>query len=186
MKVFYARCSSQQQNEARQLKAAEEVGAEKIFIDKKSGRNTDRPALKEMLNFVREGDQIIISDLSRLGRNTKDLLTIVDNLTSRGIEIKSLKENIDTTTPQGRFVLSIFSALYEMELENIHARMMEGVEIAKAEGKYKGKPKKQIDRKEFERLCKEWRAGERTAVSIMKHFSISSQTFYRRVKEYNL
>lgn len=186
MKVFYVRCSTEQQNESRQLKAAEEVKAEKIFIDKASGKNTQRKALKEMLDFVREGDIVITESISRISRSCKDLLNIIDTLTEKGVEFVSLKENIDTQTVQGKFMLTVFGAMAELERENILQRQREGIEIAKAEGKYKGKPKKDLDLNEFKSLCMEWRAGERTAVSIMKHFSISSQTFYRRVKEYNL
>ena len=186
MKVFYIRCSTEQQNEARQIKAAEEIGAEKIFLDKASGKNTDRKALKEMLAFVREGDVVITESISRISRSCKDLLSIIDTLTEKGVDFVSLKENIDTQTVQGKFMLTVFGAMAELERESILQRQREGIECAKAAGKYKGKPKMKIDRNEFERLCKEWRAGERTAVSIMEHFSISSQTFYRRVKEYNL
>lgn len=186
MKVFYIRVSTIEQNEARQLEQAKEFGAEKIFIDKASGKNQDRKALKEMLSFVREGDLICCSDLSRIARNTRDLLNIIDKLTERGVEFKSLKENIDTTTNSGRFMLSVFGALYELELDNIHARQAEGIAIAKAQGKYKGRARKEFDRNEFERMCKEWREGKRTAVSIMRHFNISSPTFYRRVAEYEI
>ena len=186
MKVFYIRCSTEQQNEARQIKAAEEMKAEKIFLDKASGKNAERKALREMLNFVREGDIVITESISRISRSCKDLLSIIDTLKEKGVEFVSLKENIDTSTPQGKFMLSVFGAMAELERESILQRQREGIECAKAAGKYKGKPKKKIDENEFKRLCKEWRAGERTAVSIMNHFSISSQTFYRRVKEYNL
>lgn len=186
MKVFYIRVSTIEQNEARQLEQAKEVGAEKIYTDKASGRNQERKALKEMLDYVREGDTVIVSDISRIARNTRDLLNIIDKLTDKKVEFKSLKENIDTTTANGRFMLSVFGALYELELENIHARQAEGIAIAKAQGKYKGRKRKEIDNLEFKRLCEQWRNGERTAVSIMKFFNISSQTFYRRVKDYNL
>ena len=186
MKVMYIRVSTVEQNEARQIEQSKEVGAEKIFIDKATGSNTDRKALKEMLSFVREGDTVIVSDISRIARNVKDLLTIVDKLTERGVEFRSLKENIDTTTPAGKFMLSVFGALYELELNNIRTRQAEGIAIAKAQGKYKGRKRKEIDPEEFKRLCQEWREGKRTAKSIMDHFSISSQTFYRRVNEANL
>lgn len=186
MKVFYIRVSTEHQNEARQIEQSKEVGAEKIFIDKKSGKNTDRKALKEMLNYVREGDIVICSDISRIARNTRDLLSIVDTLTEKGVEFKSLKEAIDTTTPAGKFMLSVFSALAELERENILQRQKEGIAIAKAEGKYKGRKRIDFDQSEFERFCKEWREGKRTAVSVMKHFNMSSPTFYRRVNELNL
>lgn len=186
MKVFYARVSTIDQNEARQLKMAEEVGAEKTFLDKASGKNQDRKSLKEMLNFVREGDIVITESISRISRSCKDLLSIIDTLTEKGVEFVSLKESIDTTTATGKFMLTVFGAMAELERESILQRQREGIACARAQGKYKGKPKMKIDETEFKKLCKEWREGKRTAVSIMKELNISSQTFYRRVKEYNL
>ena len=111
MRVFYVRCSTIEQNEARQLKMAEEQNAEKVFVDKASGKNTDRAAFKEMMAFVRAGDTVVVESISRIARNTRDLLSIVSELTEKGVEFVSLKENIDTTTPQGRFMLTVFGAL---------------------------------------------------------------------------
>ena len=133
MRVFYVRCSTIEQNEARQLKMAEEQNAEKVFVDKASGKNTDRAAFKEMMAFVRLGDIVVVKCISRIARNTRDLLSIVSELMEKGVEFVSLKENIDTTTPQGRFMLTVFGALAELE------RQREGIEIAKSEGKYKGR-----------------------------------------------
>ena len=139
MRVFYVRCSTVEQNDARQLKMAEEQNAEKVFVDKASGKNTDRAAFKEMMAFVRAGDTVVVESISRIARNTRDLLSIVSELTEKGVEFVSLKENIDTTTPQGRFMLTVFGALAELERENILERQREGIEIAKSEGKYKGR-----------------------------------------------
>ena len=122
MRVFYVRCSTIEQNEARQLKMAEEQNAEKVFVDKASGKNTDRAAFKEMMAFVRAGDTVVVESISRIARNTRDLLSIVSELTEKGVEFVSLKENIDTTTPQGRFMLTVFGALAELERENILVR----------------------------------------------------------------
>ena len=155
MRVFYVRVSTEEQNEARQVKAAEEIGAEKIFIDKASGKNADRQQLKEMLAFVREGDIVYCSDISRIARNTKDLLSIVEELKKKKVDFISLKENIDTTTPQGQFMLTVFGALAELERENILQRQAEGIAIAKAQGKYKGRKQMDIDRKKFDAMCKE-------------------------------
>ena len=118
MRVGYVRCSTIEQNEARQLKMMEEQKAEKLFIDKASGKNTDRKAFKEMMGFVRAGDMVIVESISRIARNTRDLLSIVSELTEKQVEFVSLKENIDTTTPQGRFMLTVFGALAELEREN--------------------------------------------------------------------
>ena len=183
MRVFYVRCSTIEQNEARQLKMAEEQNAEKVFVDKASGKNTDRAAFKEMMAFVRAGDTVVVESISRIARNTRDLLSIVSELTEKGVEFVSLKENIDTTTPQGRFMLTVFGALAELERENILERQREGIEIAKSEGKYKGRKPIDYDEAQMKALCKKWRAGEITATAAMKELGLKPNTFYRRVKE---
>ena len=186
MKVFYIRCSTEEQNEARQIKQAEEVKAEKIFIDKASGKNTDREQLKAMLDYVRENDVVYCSDISRIARNTRDLLNIVEQLTNKQCGFISLKENIDTTTPQGKFMLTVFGAMAELERESILQRQREGIEIAKAAGKYKGKQKTKIDENKLREVCRKWRAGEITAVKAMEIMNLKPNTFYRRVKELEL
>ena len=186
MRVFYVCCSTSEQNEARQLKMAEEQNAEKVFVDKASGKNTDRAAFKEMMAFVRAGDTVVVESISRIARNTRDLLSIVSELTEKGVEFVSLKENIDTTTPQGRFMLTVFGALAELERENILERQREGIEIAKSEGKYKGRKPIDYDEAQMKALCKKWRTGEITATAAMKELGLKPNTFYRRVKEMGL
>lgn len=186
MKLFYVRCSTAEQNTARQIEKAREVNAEKVFIDKLSGKDTNRPQLKELLSFCREGDVVIVSELARLARSTRDLLTIVDQLQSKNVGLISMKESIDTTTPQGRFVLTIFAALAELERETILQRQAEGIAVAKAEGRYKGRPKKEIDIDRFKAVCRRWRAGEITAVKAMELTQLKPNSFYRRVKEFSL
>lgn len=184
MKVFYARVSTVEQNEARQLALAESIGAEKVFLDKQSGKNTDRPGLKEMLAFVREGDTLMVESISRLARSTRDLLAIVDELTSKGVAFVSQKESIDTSTPQGKFMLTVFAAMAELERANIRQRQAEGIAIAQAEGRYKGRPRIKIDdEKEFKTLVRKVKAGEMTATAAMKKLNMKPNTFYRRMKE---
>ena len=186
MRVGYVRCSTIEQNEARQLKMMEEQKAEKLFIDKASGKNTDRRAFKEMMAFVWAGDMVIVESISRIARNTRDLLSIVSELTEKQVEFISLKENIDTTTPQGRFMLTVFGALAELERENILERQREGIEIAKSEGKYKGRKPLEVDEAQFKDACRRWRAGEITATAAMQEVGLKPNTFYRRVKEMGL
>ena len=183
MLIGYARVSSSDQNEARQIEEFEKLGTEKNFIDKQSGRNCDRPQLKEMLNFVREGDIIVVSEYSRLARNVQDLLNIINELKNKNVELRSLKESLDTTTPQGRFMLTVFGALAELERESILERQREGIEIAKSEGKYKGRKPVGYDVEQFKAVCKRWRDGEITATAAMQEVGLKSNTCYRRVKE---
>lgn len=184
MKIFYARVSTVEQNLERQLEMARNIGAEKIYEEKMTGKNTNREELKKMLAFCREGDVLYVESISRLARSTADLLNIVDKLQEKGVEFISLKESIDTTTPQGRFMLTVFAALAELEREQTLERQREGIAIAKAQGKYKGRQPIKINETKFERLYKEWKAGEITAVFFMKEIDLKPNTFYRRVKEY--
>lgn len=186
MKIGYIRCSTVEQNEARQMKMMEEQGIEKLFIDKASGKNTDRKEFKEMMDFVRAGDMVVVESISRIARNTRDLLSIISDLTQKEVEFVSLKEKIDTTTPQGRFMLTVFGALAELERENILERQREGIEIAKLQGKYRGRKPLEVDEKKFRSVCGKWRAKEMTATAAMKEMGLKPNTFYRRVKEMGL
>lgn len=184
MLVGYIRISTAGQNIARQEVLMQELGVEKIFIDCLSGKNTDRPQLKEMMAFVRHGDTVVVESISRFARNTKDLLELVEQLTAKGVEFVSKKEAIDTTTPTGKFMLTIFGAVAELEREYILQRQSEGIAIAKEQGVYKGR--QPIVRPEFEPIVKLWRSGKITATEAMKRLDMKSSTFYRRIKELNL
>ena len=186
MRVGYVRCSTAEQNEARQIKLMENQRIEKIFIDKASGKNIERDNFKAMMAFIREGDTVIVESISRIARNTRDLLGVVATLTDKGVEFVSLKENIDTTTPHGRFMLTVFGALAELERESILERQREGIEIAKAEGKYKGRKPVEVNEAKFRAVCIRWRAGEITATAAMQQVGLKPNTFYRRVKELKL
>ncbi|MGN0595404.1 MAG: recombinase family protein [Hominimerdicola sp.] len=184
MKVGYIRVSTKEQNTARQEILMEELGVEKVFIDKMSGKDTNRPMLQEMMNFVREGDTVIVSEISRFARNTRDLLDLIEKLKEKGVQFESKKEKIDTTTPNGEFMLTIFGAVAQLERQYILSRQREGIEIAKAEGKYKGKAKINVDMEQFEQEYKLWKSGQITAVAAMKHLGLKPNTFYRRVQEF--
>ena len=111
MKIGYIRISTADQNTARQEVLMKELGVEQVYIDRMSGKNTDRPELKRMMNYVREGDTVIVESISRFARNTKDLLELVEKLTAKQVEFISKKEAIDTTTPTGKFMLTVFGAV---------------------------------------------------------------------------
>ncbi|NLT10717.1 MAG: recombinase family protein [Ruminococcus sp.] len=186
--IGYARVSTIEQNEARQLESfasyAEKI--RKVFIDKVSGKDTNRPQLKALLEYVREGDIVVVSDFSRLARSTRDMLQIVQELTEKGVGLISLKENVDTDTPQGRFMLTVFAALAELERETIIQRQREGIEIAKQQHKYKGRKPIPFDEDKLKVECKKWRNGEQTAVATMNKLGIKRNRFYQIVKKYHL
>ncbi len=181
MKVGYIRISSADQNTARQEVLMRELGFEQVYIDKMSGKNTDRPQLRKMMSFVREGDTVIVESISRFARNTRDLLDLVEQLTKKKVEFVSKKEAIDTTTPTGKFMLTIFGAVAELEREYILQRQREGIAIAKENGIYKGR--KPIDCPKIEAVVGQWRRGEITAVEAMKRLNLKPRTFYRKAKQ---
>ena len=186
MLIGYARVSSLDQNEARQIEEFKKLGTEKNFIDKQSGKNCDRPQLKEMLQYVREGDIIIVSEYSRLARNVQDLLNIINELKKKNVELRSLKESLDTTTPQGKLMLTIFAGLAEFERDMIRQRQLEGIAIAKQQGLYKGRQPIPYDKALFKKECKKWRNGEQTARATMQKMDMKPNRFYRIVKELGL
>lgn len=180
MKIGYIRISTTDQNTARQEVLMEELGVGQVFIDRMSGKSTDRPELKRMMNFVREGDVVMVESISRFARNTRDLLELVEKLTAKGVEFVSKKEAIDTTTPTGKFMLTVFGAVAELEREYILQRQKEGIAIAKANGVYKGR--KPFERPDLPAVVALWRGGKITATEAMRRLDMKPSTFYRRVK----
>jgi DNA invertase Pin-like site-specific DNA recombinase len=183
MKVAYIRVSSKDQNEQRQIEMMKELGIEKSYIEKISGATKDRPKLIDMLSFVRDGDSVYIESFSRLARNTVDLLSIVKELSDKGVALISLKESIDTSTSQGKLMLTIFGALYEFERELIRERQAEGIAVARMNNKQLGRPKVEIT-EAFKAAYTQWKKGEITAVKAMELSKLTKPTFYKRVKEY--
>ena len=182
MKIGYVRVSTKEQNTTRQEEIMKSLGVNKVYIDKMSGKDTKRPALQEMMNFVREGDSVVVESISRFARNTKDLLELTEQLNSKHVQFVSQKENIDTNTPAGKFMLTIFGAVAELEREYIRQRQREGIEIAKQQKKYKGRPAKQLDT--FDEIYQQWKSGNITATFASEQLNVSRSTFYRKVTAY--
>lgn len=182
MKIAYVRVSTEEQNEARQIEALEKYGVEKWFTEKVSAKDTNRPKLKEMLDFAREGDTIYIHDFSRLARSTKDLLEIVETLKAKGIYLVSNKENIDTSTPTGKLMLTMIAAINEFERTNLLERQREGIAIAKRNGVYKGRKPKVIPN--FEKYYGEYMMREINKVEFAMQIGVSRVTLDKLIKEY--
>lgn len=182
MKIGYVRVSTKEQNTARQEGLMKVLGVDKIYIDRMSGKDTERPALQDMMKFAREGDSVVVESISRFARNTKDLLELTEELNNKHVQFISQKENIDTNTPAGKFMLTIFGAVAELEREYIRQRQKEGIEIAKEQGKYKGRPEKQLDN--FNEIYQQWKSGNITASSVSKQLNVSRSTFYRKATTY--
>ena len=184
MKVGYVRVSTEEQNTARQEIIMEQLGVEKVFIDKMSGKNTDRPQLNAMLDFVREGDAVVVESISRFARSTRDLLNLVNGLKDKQVDFISQKESIDTKTPQGKFMLTVFAAMAELERDQILQRQREGIAAAKAAGKYKGRTPIEIDKDFLKTVHTQWYKNEITTAHAVKLLGLSRNTFYRRMWEY--
>ncbi len=183
-KIGYIRVSTEHQETARQQEIMDSYQVVRIFSEKLSGANTDRPQLKAMLDYVREGDTLYVESISRLGCSTRDLLNIIDTLTDKGVTLISHKENIDTDTPTGKFMLTVFAALSQLEREQLKQRQREGIEIAKAQGKYTGRKPIPIDWTKFGQLYEEWKAKNITGRDFMRRMGLTANTFYRRIREY--
>ena len=185
MKVGYVRVSTVEQNEGRQVLAMKEHGVDKVFVDKASGKNTKREKLDEMLRFVREGDVLYVSEFSRLARSTKDLLAIVEELSAKGVDIVSLKENFDTTTASGRMMLTVVAAIAQFEREIMLERQREGIELAKKAGKFE-KPCISVPDELFDAVYERYLRRELTKSGMCRELGISRPTLNRILKEKGL
>ncbi len=183
MNIAYIRVSTKEQHEDRQIEALDKaLGKDeyKAFTEKISGKNMDRPELKKMLEYVREGDTIYVSELSRLGRSTADLWTIIKEIEKKGASFKSLKESFDTSTPAGKLQLTMLAAVAEFERDIIRERQAEGIAIAKAKGVYKGRKKCTI--KDIEEVRRKRNMGVPVAV-LARERHMSRTTMYRLLNE---
>ena len=182
MRIGYIRVSTQEQNTIRQEILMDRLGVDELYIDRASGKNAQRPELQKMMEYVRKGDTVIVESISRFARNTRDLLELVERLTGKGVEFISQKEAIDTTTPTGKFMLTVFGAVAELEREYILQRQREGIAAAKGQGRYKGR--KPIEPPGLDAVIRRWRAGELTAAEAMRKLNLSPSTFYRKAKRF--
>lgn len=182
MHVAYIRVSTLEQNEERQLEAMKKYPIEKFFNEKISGKDMNRPELQRMLEFVREGDVVHIHDFSRLARSTKDLLEIVELLKKKGVALVSNKENIDSTTPTGKLMLTMIAAINEFERTNLRERQREGIDIAKRKGVYRGR--KRIEISNFERCYLAYALHQTNKAQLAKDLNISRPVVDRLIADY--
>ena len=194
MKVGYVRVSTKEQNTARQEILMEQLGVDKVYLEKVSGKNTNRPELKAMLEFVREGDTVVVESISRFARNTKDLLELIEILQEKKVEFISQKEAIDTTTPTGKFMLTIFGAVSELERSYILQRQREGIEAMPIDnktgkrkssktGRVTGRPPMKYP-KNFSKIYNQYVSKELNVKQICKLYEIPRSSFYVLVDRY--
>jgi DNA invertase Pin-like site-specific DNA recombinase len=183
---FYIRVSSKEQNTIRQEVKAKEhnIPIENVYIERVSGKNIlDRPVLRNLTAILKRGDKLIVDSISRFARNTRDLLDLIEQLNNKGIQFISLKENIDTTTSTGIFMLTVFGAVAQLERDYIKERQAEGIEIAKQEGKYKGRKSIEYP-KQWDKYYKMMKENTIKQVDVMKILNLKKTTFYKLLKQY--
>ena len=185
MKVGYVRVSDPvSQNPQRQIEMMEERGVEKIFLDRCSGKDIERPELKNMLDFIREDDYVYIESFSRLARSTKNLLELVEFITEKKkANLISIKESINTGTSSGRMMLTIVGAISQFEREVLLERQREGIAIARKNNKYKGRKKINYP-PNWELVYNKYRIREITGNTAMELLNLKKTTFYKLKKEY--
>lgn len=182
MIIGYARVSTLDQNLDRQIDQLQAAGCERIYQEKITGTRRERPELDRMIEALREGDTIIISELTRLSRSVKDLFSLVEQIQGIGANIKSLKEPwLDTTTAQGKLMFTIFSGISQFERDLIQMRTKEGLEAARARGRKGGRPK--VDAKSIELALKLYDSRSCSIADILKTTGISKATLYSYVKK---
>lgn len=176
----YARVSTKEQNSARQKEALQDK-CEVYFEDKLSGRNMKRPEFQKMMEQLRPGDTVMVVSIDRLGRNLKELVELSFQLKEMGVNIVALNQGIDTSSKMGQLFYNFMALMSEMELMFIHERQREGIELAKREGRYKGRPLKKLS--DWEQLTKEVAEGKLSVERACQLLKISRSTFYRRKKQ---
>ncbi len=178
--IGYARVSSSSQNLDAQIDSLKHVGCEKVFTDRVTGTARERAGWTELMNYIRSGDILVISELSRMSRSLSHLLEIVDDLKKRQVDLKSLRENIDTSTPTGRAFLSIMGAVSQMELEIKAERAEAGRAAAKARGKSGGRPRTDPDKLEQARIL--YQNSDKSARKVCALFGFSRRTLFSYMK----
>lgn len=180
--IAYIRVSTLEQNTESQFEILKQYKIDKYFEEKISAKNTNRPKLMEMLDYVRNGDTVYVKDFSRLARSTKDLLEILEKLENKGVKLVSNKENLDTSTPAGKLMVTMLGAIYEFERANLLERQKDGIAVAKREGKYNGR-KKISKPTNWQEVYSDWSCRKITAKKACELLKLKTNTFYNFVKE---
>lgn len=179
--IGYARVSTADQNLERQLDLLRHQGAEIIFQEKMTGTKRERPELNKLLSHIAQGDTVIVESLSRLGRSTKDLIELVELMREKGVQLVSLKEQLDTSTPTGKLLFTLMSALAQFERDIIAERTREGLNAARARGRKGGRPR--YDPHKLKQALKLYEAGRHTVAEIEELTGVKKATLYRYLQQ---
>lgn len=178
--IAYIRVSTVEQHEDRQRAALEPYNIERWYVDKCSGKDTNRPQYRAMMDYIREGDTLYIMDFSRLSRSVGDLLNILQQLDRKGVTLVSLKESTDTSTPTGKLIITVIAAINQFERDNLLERQREGIACAKAKGVYKGRKRVQKPA-EWPEVFKAYQTRQITGAEAMKRLNLKRNAFYNFV-----
>ncbi len=181
MRIAYARVSTDAQELHRQLDALENVGYDKLIQEKYTGKIKERAGLQQLMDIVREGDTVIVESISRLGRNTLDILSIIEELDKMGVTFISLKENMDTTSPTGKAMLGMVAVIAQLERDLIAQRTKEGLESAKKRGVKLGRPK--LDEQKVQDALKLYDEGNHSIKEIIRLTGISQGKLYKEINK---
>ena len=182
MKIGYARVSTDDQTLDLQVDALQSAGCERIYREHASGKSADRPELKQCLHALREGDTLVVWRLDRLGRSMKDLINTVTKLEADGVAFCSVTENLDTSTPTGKFIFHVFASLAEFERNVIRERTNAGLKSARARGRVGGRPSKLSD-EDKDMICQLMSDNNNSPIRIAKRFKVSKSTIYKTVRD---
>ena len=175
----YARVSTEAQNLDRQLDALEKYGVDMIYNEKMSGTKKNRPELTKLLDRITEGDTVVVESLSRLGRSTKDLIELTETFQSKGVNLVSLKESIDTNSPTGKLLFTLMSAIAQFERDVIADRTREGLKSARARGRTGGRPR--ADPEQVKMAVKLYKTEQYSIKEIEELTGIKKSTLYRNL-----
>lgn len=177
MRIGYARVSTLDQDETLQVDALQKAGCDKIFIDRASGAKTSRPELDRMLSITRKGDTIVVWKLDRLGRSTQHLVTLINQFNGMGIEFISLTENMDTSTPGGILIFTVFAAMAQFERDLIRERTQAGLKAARVRGRMGGRPSK-LSQEQIRAIQSLYASKTLTVTQIAQQYQVSRKTVY--------
>mgnify|MGYP001028165466 CR=1 FL=1 len=180
--IAYVRVSTAEQNEERQVETLKKYGISRWYIDKASGKNTARAELQKLREYVREGDVVYVVDWSRLSRSVEDLLNLINEFNSKSVKLISLKENFDTSTSMGKLMITVIGGIYEFQRAYILEAQAEGIEIAKQEGKYKGR--RPVEISNLSLICDHWVKGEITGTQAAELMNVCRTTAYKKLRQY--
>lgn len=179
----YARVSTEQQNLDRQLDMLQKYGVDFIYNEKMTGTKRNRPELEKLLERLTEGDTVVVESLSRLGRSTKDLIWLMETFNSKGVNLISLKESIDTTTSTGKLLFTLMSAIAQFERDVIADRTREGLNSARARGRKGGRPR--TDSEKLRKAIKLYNTQQYSLAEIEDMTGVKRSTLYRGIRSKN-